>query len=168
MHFKGLLYRALNPLYAKEPLSGHGSKLYGGRFNSKGLATLYTSLSPETAIRESNQVGNLQPTMLVCYRADIDGIFDSSSPELLNKYDLTSDQLAADNWRDQMIVEGRSTTQKFAMRLIDDGYTGLLVRSYAHGTTTRDKNLVLWRWGKKTSVNLQVIDDEDRLTYRIE
>jgi len=168
VHYRGLLYRALNPIYASEPLSGHGSKLYRGRFNPKGIAALYTSLSPETAIRESNQVGSLQPTMLVCYQAEIDGIFDSNSPELLQKYDLTSDQLAIDDWRDQMMAEGRSTTQNIAMRLVNEGYTGLLVRSFAYGTTGRDKNIVLWRWGKKTSAKLQVIDDEDRLGYRIE
>ncbi len=104
--------------------------------------------------------------MLVSYRAEIDGIFDSNSPELLKKYDVTNDQLAADNWRDQMIAEGHSTTQDFATRLIKEGFTGLLVRSFAHGTTDRDKNLVLWSWGKKTTVKLQVIDDEDRLMYR--
>lgn len=168
MHFNGLLYRALNPIYAAEPLSGEGAKRYGGRFNSKGTAALYTSLSPETAIRESNQVGSLQPTMLICYEASIERVFDTGNSSLLTQYSVSADQLATDNWRDQMNTGGHSTTQIFAQQLIEEGYAGLLVQSFAAGTTIRDRNLVLWRWTNDESATLQVIDDENRLTYRLE
>ena len=168
MHFNGLLYRALNPIYAAVPLSGEGAKRYGGRFNSKGTAALYTSLSPETAIRESNQVGSLQPTMLVCYEANINRVFDTGNSSLLRKYSLSTEQLATDNWRDQMNTGRHSTTQIFTQQLIEEGYAGLLVRSYAVGTTERDRNLVLWCWTNDDSATLQVIDDENRLTYRLD
>ena len=69
--YRGKLYRALNPIHAREPLSGRGAALYGGRFNPKGTPALYASLSPMTALREANQVGNLQPTTLVAYDAEI-------------------------------------------------------------------------------------------------
>ena len=49
--YTGPLYRALNPVYAREPLSGRGAELYGGRFNAKGTPALYTSLDPATALR---------------------------------------------------------------------------------------------------------------------
>lgn len=71
MRFQGELYRALNPIYAREPMSGRGAELYGGRFNRKGTPALYMSLSVMTALREANQAGSLQPTMLVSYDADI-------------------------------------------------------------------------------------------------
>ncbi|WP_369334366.1 RES domain-containing protein, partial [Stenotrophomonas maltophilia] len=38
LRHEGKLYRALNPAYASEPLSGRGAELYGGRFNPKGTA----------------------------------------------------------------------------------------------------------------------------------
>jgi len=38
--FTGFLYRALNPVYARDPLSGRGAQLYGGRFNPKGRRAL--------------------------------------------------------------------------------------------------------------------------------
>lgn len=53
MHFKGKLYRAINPIFAQDPLSGRGEALYGGRFNRKGTPALYTSLSIMTALREA-------------------------------------------------------------------------------------------------------------------
>lgn len=71
MRHDGKLYRTLNPIYAREPLSGRGAELYGGRFNPKGLPALYTSLSVMTALPEANQVGNLQPTTLVSYDAEV-------------------------------------------------------------------------------------------------
>lgn len=35
MRYVGLLYRALNPVHAREPLSGEGARRYGGRFNAR-------------------------------------------------------------------------------------------------------------------------------------
>ena len=64
MHYRGLLYRALNPIRAREPLSGEGARLHGGRFNPKGILALYTAMSVMNAIREANQIGTLRPTML--------------------------------------------------------------------------------------------------------
>lgn len=168
MHFKGLLYRALNPFYASEPLSGEGAKRFGGRFNLKGSAALYTSLSPQTAIRESNQVGSLQPTMLVCYEASINKVFDTNNADLLKSYSYLAEQLSADDWREQMNTVGKSSTQLFSQRLISEGYAGLLVRSFAAGTTAQDQNLVLWDWEKTGSNSLTVIDDERRLSYRFD
>ena len=78
MHYRGLLYRALNLIRAREPLSGEGARLHGGRFNPKGIPALCTALSVMTAIREANQIGTLQPTTLVCYEADITPVFDES------------------------------------------------------------------------------------------
>ena len=63
MRYEGLLYRALNAVYAHDPLSGAGAEKYGGRINRVGRPALYTSLDPDTALREANQVGTLQPTM---------------------------------------------------------------------------------------------------------
>ncbi len=55
MHFTGLLYRAHNPVWSREPLSGEGAARFGGRFNRIGRIALYTSLAPETALREVNR-----------------------------------------------------------------------------------------------------------------
>ena len=73
MIYRGPLFRAPDPIFAREPLSGCGAQLYGGRFNPKGVPALYTSLTIMTALREAHQAGNLQPTTLVASEADIDG-----------------------------------------------------------------------------------------------
>lgn len=163
MHFKGELYRALNPVYAREPLSGRGAELYGGRFNRKGMPALYTSLSVITAIREANQIGSLQPTTLVSYVADIERVFDSRDEAALAAHGMHAAALADTTWRDQMKTSGEARTQAFARRLFEKGSNGLLVRSFAPGANADDLNIVLWRWGPELPARLALIDDENRL-----
>ena len=163
MRYEGKLYRALNPIYAREPLSGRGAELYGGRFNPKGMPALYTSLSVLTALREANQVGNLQPTTLVSYDAAFEHVFDSRDEDDLKAEGMDAVAIADPTWRDQMKAGGEARTQGFARRLIATGYQGLLVRSFAPGATRDDLNLVLWTWGESASARLTLIDDENRL-----
>jgi RES domain-containing protein len=163
MRYVGLLYRALNPVYAREPLSGEGARRYGGRFNPNGMPALYTSQSVMTAIREANQIGTLQPTTLVAYEADISPVFDAADPAALDAEGVTPEQLAADDWRLKMLVEGKAPTQHLAERLRASGYAGIQVRSFAKGATEKDLNLVLWVWGAELPTRLCLVDDEGRL-----
>lgn len=144
MQYRGLLYRALNPVFAREPLSGRGAQLYGGRFNPKGTPALYAALSIMTAIREANQAGSLQPTTLVSYKAEIDPVFDSRDEATLHAEGMDAGGLADPTWRDAMKAQGIAPTQAFAERLVARGFCGLLVRSFAPGASPSDLNLVLW------------------------
>jgi len=164
IRYQGKLYRALNPIYAREPLSGRGTELYGGRFNPKGVPALYTSISVMTALREANQVGNLQPTTLVSYDADIERVFDSRDEAALAAEGMDATALADATWRDQVKASGEARTQAFARRLIATGYHGLMVRSFTPGASGDDLNLVLWTWGAAAPSRLTLIDDENRLS----
>lgn len=163
MKYQGTLYRALNPVYAREPLSGRGAELYGGRFNPKGTPALYTSLTIMTALKEANQVGALQPTMLVSYDADIENVFDCRDVSALRARGMDAAALADPTWRDQMRVSGESTTQTFARDLAASGYCGLIVKSFAPAATDEDLNLVLWTWGSVAPGRLILVDDDNRL-----
>lgn len=163
MRYRGLLYRALNPVWARQPLSGRGAARYGGRFNPKGHEALYTSLSPGTAIREANQAGMLQPTTLVACRADIDSVLDTRDAAALTTHGMTPDLLADPAWRARMNRGEPVPTHDFTRVLIAEGFAGLLVRSFARGAGPDDLNLVLWHWGRP-GARLELIDDEGRLT----
>ena len=164
MSYSGALYRALNPIYAREPLSGRGAELHGGRFNPKGIPALYASLTVMTAVREANQVGALQPTTLVSYKAEIERVFDTRDAAALAAEGVDATALADESWRDQMKTTGVARTQAFSQRLMAQGYHGLLVRSFAPGAEAGDLNLVLWRWGAAAPSRLTLIDDESRLS----
>ena len=164
MHYQGRLYRALNPIYAREPLSGRGAQLYGGRFNPKGMPALYTSLTIMTALKEANQVGKLQPTTLVPYEADIESVFDCRDDAALRALGMDAAVLAETTWRDQMKIAGEARTQTFARQLFADGFCGLLVKSFAPGAKDDDLNIILWRWGSVAPGRVTLIDDEYRLS----
>jgi len=159
----GQLYRALNPVYAREPLSGRGAELYGGRFNAKGVSALYTALDPTGALREANQVGSLQPTLLVSYKAGLGPIFDTRDIGEVRRCGMSESALADPGWRAKMLNNHKVPTQDFAGSLIADGFVGLLIRSYAKGATETDFNIVLWRW-TGSGCALEVVDDENRLS----
>lgn len=165
MRYQGKLYRALNPIYAREPLSGRGAKLYGGRFNPKGMPALYTSLTIMTALKEANQVGNLQPTTLVSYDADIEHVFDCREEKALQALGMDNSALADPTWRDQMKLMGEARTQTFVRRFVTDGYSGLIVKSFAPGAAHDDLNCVIWKWGSAAPSSLILIDDEHRLSH---
>lgn len=161
--YSGRLYRALNPVYAREPMSGRGAALYGGRFNPKGMPALYASSAVMTALREANQVGDLQPTTLVCYRAEIEAVFDATEAANLAAWGLDEAALSDTSWRDEMRRLGEARTQIFARELAADGDNAIMVRSFAKGAAPGDVNLVLWRWGDAAPSRLTLIDDEGRL-----
>ncbi|QHL92072.1 RES domain-containing protein (plasmid) [Sphingomonas changnyeongensis] len=162
MQYTGLLYRALNPRWARNPLSGEGAARYGGRFNRIGQPALYTSLAPETALREANQVGTLQPTMLVAYEADIGPLLDGRDATALRAFGITRDELAHASWRDRMLTGQAVLTHDLAHAAILKGYRGLIVPSFARGAPPEALNAVLWKWDEC----LRLVDDDDRLGLR--
>ena len=162
MHFTGLLYRAHNPVWSRAPLSGEGAARFGGRFNRIGRPALYTSLAPETALREANQVGTLQPVTLVAYRADIGPLLDGRAAVALKPFGMTPADLADPCWRDRMLSGKPVPTQELAEAAIAQGFAGIVVPSYARGAPADALNLVLWAWYGK----LELVDDEDRLGLR--
>lgn len=174
--FHGTLYRALNPRWMREPLSGEGARRHGGRFNARGRAALYTALDPLTAIAEASQAGQpLQPVTLVSYAAALDRVFDATDPAALAAEGVTAENLAAPDWRLRMAAPGASRPrspagyldkanelapgQALAERLIAEGYAAMLVPSYARTAQPWSRNLVLWDWDGRVAVN----DAEGRL-----
>lgn len=162
MHFTGLLYRAHNPVWSREPLSGEGAARFGGRFNPIGRIALYTSLAPETALREANQVGTLQPTTLVAYQADIGPLLDGRDAAALQPFGIAPAQLADPSWRDRMLSGKSVLTHKLADAAFVHGYAGIVVPSYARGAPAYALNLVLWDWNGR----ITLVDDDDRLGLR--
>lgn len=162
--FRGIVYRALNVVWQLHPLSGEGARVHGGRFNAIGTPCLYTSLTPATALIEAMQgFATLQPTTIVSYRAEFDAILDVSDIDKVQAAGLDWRGFASPAWRMEMIALGTSASQRLAQDVAADGYSGMLVPSFAHGAGPGDINLVLWRWGPALPDKLTLHDDEDRL-----
>lgn len=158
--FHGLVFRALNPIWAKSPLSGEGARRHGGRFNPKGTPALYTAMSPVGAMDEANQAGRpFEPITLVSYKASLSAILDATDGDHLAALRIDIAWLSDPGWRLAMLDRGQAPSQELALRLIGSGYEGMIVPSMAPGAAPGARNLVLWHWEGR----LQVIDTEGRL-----
>ena len=167
MRFRGTVYRAHNPEWAWTPLSGEGTRRYGGRFNRRGQPTLYFSVSLITAIREATPLGRpMQPLTLCAYEVDAEPVFDAADPARLREHQVLEADLACSTWEADMLERGIAASQRLAERLVAAGYVGMLVRSFAIGAGKEDLNLVMWRWGDAYPASVTVIDEEGRLKRR--
>lgn len=164
MRLRGIVYRAHNPRWSWPPVSGEGARLHGGRFNRIGVAALYTSLSPVTALREAGTLGHpLQPLLLCAYEIDAEPVFDSLDSRERDVHAVTDAELRCPGWEGDMHGGTVPASQALADRLIAAGYVGMKVRSFAPGSADNDLNLVLWRWGDRLPSRVVLIDDEGRL-----
>lgn len=165
MRFRGVVYRAHNPEWAWQPLSGDGARRHGGRFNRRGVPALYTSLSPLTAIREAQPLGRrMQPLTLCAYEVDVEPVFDSLDRARRAALQVNDHELACRSWEAEMLAGLRPASQALAERLVSASYVGMLVRSFAVGAGSKDINLVLWEWGSQRPCRVVLIDDERRLS----
>ena len=161
-HFIGRTYRAHNPRWAVDPLSGECAARHGGRFNRKGKPALYTSLDPMTAWSEAQQafVFKPQPMTLVAYDVDCAGVADLTQREILSTLGLAAEDLAC-AWEDLSSQGETPPTWLLTDRLIAQGAHGAMAPSQAPGSHPDAVNLVLW--DRSSECRIEVIDDFGRL-----
>jgi RES domain-containing protein len=85
-----LLYRVTLQAYARD-LSGRGAQMYGGRWNPKGMAALYTSETPAQALLEF-----LPHFPETCAPPDL-ALVTISAPDNLKIEEICHDELP-ENW----------------------------------------------------------------------
>jgi len=137
---------------------------HGGRFNRVGVAALYTSLDVFVAVREAIPLGTpFHPITLCQYRVDCEDVFDATDPKLRKREKVTLRALQSPRWNQEMLEGKVPTSQQIADRLIERGYAGMIVRSYAQGAGSEDLNLVLWHWTKRRPHRVTVFDPNQRL-----
>jgi RES domain-containing protein len=164
VRFAGLAYRAHNPAWSWQPLSGEGARLHGGRFNAKGVPALYLSLSYSTAVLEATQGfgQRFPPLTLVTYDVDCEDIADLRKPSVRKSLRVKDDDLAC-AWM-LLAAEGRRVPSwEIAARLMRRDLAGIIVRSFATGATPEDANLVLWSWSVTLPNSVRVVDPGRRL-----
>ncbi len=164
IRFQGSVYRAHNPEWAWDPLSGAGAKLHGGRFNRRGRAALYTSLDVLVAVREVSPLGApFHPLTLCQYRVECENVFDTRDPKAMKREKVSEDQLECPFWNQEMLEGQVPASHRLAERLIERGYAAMIVRSFADGVGPEDMNLVLWKWTKRRPHRIILFDPDRRL-----
>ena len=164
IRFQGAVYRAHNPEWSWDPLSGAGARLHGGRFNRRGLSALYTSLDVLVAVREASPLGApFHPLTLCQYRVDCEDILDTRDRKAMKRERITQGELECPSWNQEMLEGKVPASQQLADRLLAKGYAGMLVRSFVHGVGSEDINLVLWKWTKRRPHKVTLFDPDHRL-----
>lgn len=165
MRFRGLVYRAHDPRWYWPPVSGEGARLHGGRFNRVGVAALYTSLQPGTAMREASVIGMpMQPVLVCAYEVDSKPIFDAADPSQRAALGIAVADLRCPNWEREMREGQTPASQIVADRLISLGYAGMIAPAYYRAAGPEERNLVLWKWGDELPSRVRLVDDDGRLT----
>ncbi|NJM50170.1 MAG: RES domain-containing protein [Sphingomonadales bacterium] len=164
MIFKGRAWRAHDPRWSFDPVSGKGAAISGGRFNEKGQEALYLALSPITAIAECTQgfVSRMMPLTLCEYDVDMADIIDLTDDDTRQVEGVRETDMAC-SWL-RYNREGKiAPSQKLARGLLKKGYNGAIVPSFVPGIEDDARNLVLWRWGDRPLNNVTVFDPDGRL-----
>ena len=101
----------------------------------------------------------MQPLTLCAYEVDAEPIFDATDPSQLRRRGVAEADLACATWEADMLGGAGAASQRLADRLTDEGYVGMLVRSFAIGAGEDDVNLVLWRSGDSYPTRVVLVDD---------
>lgn len=164
MRFTGPVWRAHNPEWAWSPLSGEGARRHGGCFNRPGMAALYASLSPMTAMLEASPFGRpMQPITLCQYEVDAEPVFDARDAGARQAPNVSDADLSCPTWNREMLNGGIPASQALADQLVAAGFVAMIVPSFARGAGPGDINCVLWSWGAELPSLVRVIDEEGRL-----
>lgn len=166
--FTAPLWRMIHPARQREPFSGEGARLYGGRWNPKGWPALYLATDHATAVAEYYQ-SYPKPGMLIPYTLQADTIADLTNGRGGPADDHVVEALTAD-WKTVARIDGQMPPSwTLAQDLIAAGAEGALVPSVQNRGAV---NLVLWRWhdaaraDAKDGARLTLLDPEAALTGR--
>jgi RES domain-containing protein len=155
------LWRMLPIVFQRSPLSGEGARLYGGRWNRRGVTALYLATDHATAVAEFYQ-GVPKPGTLAPYRLEADRLADLTDGSGRPGNARVKEALEAD-WKALSVLTGRpNPSWNLADELLSAGAEGALVPSVQNPGGT---NLVLWRWhdaagGPGEGAALALIDPE--------
>lgn len=165
MRFSGTCYRFHDPRWSFAPTSGAGAAVHGGRFNPRGIETLYLALNVETAFVEISQGfgEKFKPAVLISYEVDCEDIVDLRTNADRKRAGVKLADMAC-SWFADVAAGQEPASWAVARRLIERGASGILVPSFAVGAEpARHQNLVLWNWDSDLPHRVRVFDPDGRL-----
>ncbi len=164
MNWQGIGYRAHDPAWAWQPLSGDGAAAKGGRFNPVGVPALYLALTVEGMFLETSHgfAHRFDPLTVCSYDVDVDDLVDLRTETARDAAQVSFAHMAC-GWAMDLSSGNKPSSWDVAERLITDGAAGILVPSFARGARQNMINLVLWRWGPRRPHRVTVYDPSSRL-----
>ena len=119
--FEGIVFRSSTPKYAisSDLISGTGSKLYGQRWNTAGIAVVYASLTPETAMTETLAhyryfgipIEEAMPRVFVGIHVKVSNVLDLRAPGVVRRVGVSRSRLLTIDWRRELSLGHVPVTQ---------------------------------------------------------
>lgn len=168
VQWQGTAYRHCSVQYAtnKDLLTGSGSSLYGGRWNPKGVRTVYASLSPETAMAEalSNfryygiDIARAMPRVFVAIECRFERVLDLTAGRIRQRLRVSRERML-DDWR-KLTASGKPViTQWIGQAVSLAGFEAMLVKSGA----APDGRNIIWFPGNLGARSRAAVLESDKL-----
>lgn len=135
--WSGTLYRNSRVRFANEAdlLTGTGSRQHGGRWNPKGIAAVYASLTPEAAMAEALSqfryygwnIAHAMPRLFVAIDVSLERVLDLTQGSIRQRLGVSAQRMVADDWRKIQWAGAVSLTQMIGQAAATAGLEGLLV-----------------------------------------
>lgn len=139
--FLGVGYRSGTPKYATEAdlLTGEGSRREGGRWNPVGIAGVYASLTPETAMAETlahNRyygipIEDAMPRTFVAMESKLQAVLDFRSGHVRQRLQVSLERILTVDWRREVLAGREPITQTIGRAAYEVGLEGLIVPAAA-------------------------------------
>lgn len=139
--FATTVYRSVSPKYATESdlLTGIGSQRYGGRWNPRGVAVVYNSLTPETAMAETLAhyryygipIEDAMPRTFLAVVVKLKTILDFRQGAVRRRLQISLDRILTADWRKEVRAGQAPITQLLGQAAVEVGLEGLIVPSNA-------------------------------------
>jgi len=139
--FDGVVYRSSTPRFARgsDLLTGYGSRLRGGRWNPIGVATVYSTLTPETAMAETlahnryygEPIEDSMPKTFVAIRVRLHKVLDLRDAKVRRRLGISLSGLLSIDWRLEQYAGREPITQRVGRGAHALGWEGLIVPSAA-------------------------------------
>jgi RES domain-containing protein len=161
--FSGFAYRAHDPKWAFDPLSGEGAAVHGGRFNPRGVPALYLAASPEGAILEASHgfAYRFEPLTICTYEIAALKLADLTDADLLAGAGVNTDDLGS-AWMLELSEGKRPGSWQVHDKLVET-WSGAWVPSFARNARSNFRNIVLWRWNTGPADTVSIFDPNSRL-----
>lgn len=156
--FKRDVFRSTTPHYATETdlLTGEGSRRFGGRWNPPGLAAIYGSLTPETAMAETLAHARYyglpehaaMPRTFVAISFNLKRVLDLTDGDIRRRLAVSRKRMVEADWRAEMDAGNVPLTQLLGQAASEIGLDGLLAPSNAEPS---GRNIVAFPENFKTA-----------------
>lgn len=165
--FAGIAYRSCTPKYATEAdlLSGEGSQRQGGRWNPMGIAVVYASLTPETAMAETLahyryygiSVEDAMPRTFAAIEATLGIVLDFRDGRVRQRLQVSAERILGVDWRKEVQSGVEPITQSIGQAAWQGGWEGLVVPS---AVDPKGHNLLVFPGNLGAESRLCVFRDE--------